>query len=59
MGWAEEGGGGCYGMGGEGGCNDHEVRPSLSEKTFPVCRVTAKKASWEVGILFFFLFLID
>ena len=33
------------------------VRPSLSEKWFPVRRVTAKKASREVGI-FVFLFLI-
>ena len=36
---------------------DPQVRPSLSEKSFPVRRVTAKKASREVGILFF-LFLI-
>ena len=31
-------------------------RPSLSKKSFPVRRVTAKKASREVGIFFFFCF---
>ena len=32
------------------------LRPSLSKKSFPVRRVTAKKASREVGICFFFCF---
>ena len=32
------------------------TRPPLSKKSFPVCRVTAKKASREVGIFFFSVF---
>ena len=38
------------------------LRPSLSKKLFPVCRVTPKKASREVRIFFFFFcfsFFID
>ena len=30
------------------------IRPPLSKKLFPVRRVTAKKASWEVGNFSFF-----
>ena len=33
-------------------------RPPLSKKLFPVSRVGKNKASREVGIFFFFLFLI-
>ena len=30
------------------------IRPPLSKKSFPVSRMGKKKASWEVGNLFFF-----
>ena len=30
------------------------IRPPLSKQLFPVSRVGGKKASWEVGNLFFF-----
>ena len=35
------------------------IRPPLSKKLFPVCRVGKRKASRRSGIFFFFFFLIS